>query len=156
MIGAKDALGASFYGAFVDAFGGRDGVELLMSVGASVDSFTDLPRNVTVRRHVPQTAVLAHTDVFFSHMGANSMHEALFHGVPLVCSPHWGDMIANTERVVALGAGVHLPLTEISAVRVAAAAERAIACRANAARLAGSLEAGGGLERALQIIAART
>lgn len=152
IIGAKDALGPSFYAPFIEAFGGRDGVELLMSAGAAVDSLSDSPANVTVRRSVPQTAVLAHTDVFVSHMGANSMHESLFHGVPLVCVPHWGDMIQNTARVVAQGAGVQLPLAEISVARVAAEVERASTCRANAVRLAGSLEAGGGLARALQII----
>jgi MGT family glycosyltransferase len=154
IIGAKTGLERSFYQPFIDAFGGRDGVELLLSAGAAVDSFGDLPSNITVRRFVPQTAVLAHTDVFVSHMGANSMHESLFHGVPLVCVPHSGDQPQNAARVVEEGAGVLLPLAEISAARVAAEVERVTGAsfRANAVRLAERLQAGGGLERALRII----
>jgi UDP:flavonoid glycosyltransferase YjiC (YdhE family) len=82
------------------------------------------------------------------------MHEALFHGVPLVCAPHFGDQPQNAARVVAQGAGVLLPLAEISTARVAESVERAStdAYRANAARLGERLQAGGGLERALQIL----
>jgi len=154
VIGAKDALDPTFYRTFIDAFGDRDGFELLMSVGAAVDSFADLPRNVTVRRSVPQLAVLANTDVFISHMGANSMHESLFHGVPLVCMPHGGDQPLNSRRVVEQGAGVLLPRAELSPEAIAVAVERATSdsVRANAARLAGRLESGGGLPRAMQVI----
>jgi UDP:flavonoid glycosyltransferase YjiC (YdhE family) len=125
-----------------------------VSAGASASSFGALPENVTVRPSVPQTAVLANTDVFISHMGANSMHEALFYGVPLVCVPHAGDGPQNAERVVAQGAGVLMPLGEISAPRVFDEVERASgpSFRANAARLSTSLRACGGLERALQVI----
>lgn len=154
VLGGKAGLGTSFFAPFIDAFAERDGYELLISAGPTAASFGTLPKNVTVRRSVPQTAVLAHTDVFVSHMGANSMHEALYYGVPLVCVPHSGDGPQNTERVVAQGAGVHLPLGEISAERVFAEALRVSGApyRANAARLAKSLRAGGGLERALRVI----
>ena len=154
VIGGTKALERSFYAPFLEAFGDRDGYELLMSVGAAADSFENLPPNVTVRRSVPQVAVLAHTDVFVSHMGANSMHESLFHGVPLVCVPHWGDMLQNSARVAAQGAGVVVPLADLSAARLAAAVEQASseAMRANATRLANSLQACGGLDRALGII----
>jgi MGT family glycosyltransferase len=158
VVGGKEGLGRSFFAPFIEAFGGREGYELLLSVGGAIESFGGLPKNVTVRRSVPQTAVLAHTDVFVTHVGANSMHEALFHGVPLVCAPHFGDQPQNAKRVVAQGAGVLLPLGEISADRVVAAVERAneTPVRENAARLARSLRAGGGLERALDVIDARS
>jgi MGT family glycosyltransferase len=154
VLGGKTGLGTSFFAPFIDAFGGREGYELLLSAGATASSFGALPSNVTVRRSVPQTAVLAHTDVFVSHMGANSMHEALFYGVPLVCVPQAGDGPQNADRVVAQGAGVLMPLGEVSAERVVAEVERASgpSFRANAARLATSLRACGGLERALRVI----
>jgi MGT family glycosyltransferase len=154
VVGGNTGLDSSFFAPFIDAFGGRDGYELLISAGAAAESFGELPRNATVRRSVPQTAVLAHTDVFVTHVGANSMHEALFCGVPLVCVPHFGDQPRNAERVVAQGAGVLLPPGELSAARVAVEVERVngVPFRANAARLAASLRAKGGLERALQVI----
>lgn len=154
VLGGKSGLGTSFFAPFIDAFGGRDGYELLLSAGATASSFGALPSNVTVRRSVPQTAVLAHTDVFITHVGANSMHEALFHGVPLVCVPHSGDGPQNAQRVVAEGAGVLMLPGEISAARAVAEVERVngASFRANASRLATSLRAGGGLERALRVI----
>jgi len=154
IVGGTEGLAPSFFAPFIEAFGGRDGDELLMSVGAAAESFGALPPNVTVRRSVPQTAVLEHTDVFVTHVGANSMHEALFHGVPLVCVPHFGDQPQNAMRVVAEGAGVILPLEELSAARVREEVARAngASFHENAARLSRSLRAGGGLERALQVI----
>jgi UDP:flavonoid glycosyltransferase YjiC (YdhE family) len=82
------------------------------------------------------------------------MHEALFHGVPLVCAPHFGDQPQNAARVVAEGAGVLMPPSEISAARVAAEVERVSgeSFRANAARLSTKLRACGGLERALSLM----
>jgi MGT family glycosyltransferase len=153
-VGGKTGLEPSFFAPFVEAFGGREGYELLLSVGAAAGSFGVVPKNVSVRRFVPQTAVLARTDVFVTHVGANSMHEALFHGVPLVCTPHFGDQHQNAARVVAEGAGVLLPTGEISASRVAAQVERVggDSFRANAARLSTKLRACGGLERALRVI----
>jgi MGT family glycosyltransferase len=158
VVGGKSGLEPSFFAPFIEAFGDRDGVELLVSAGAAAESFGALPKNVTVRRFVPQTAVLANTDVFVTHMGANSMHEGLFHGVPLVCSPHFGDQPHNAERVVAQGAGVLLPPAELSAPRVADAVESADcdSVRSNALRLSKSLRACGGLERALGVIEKRS
>ena len=161
VVGGDAGLDPSFFAPFVDAFGDREGYELLVSARAAADSFGalgPLPHNVAVRRSVPQTAVLAHTDVFVTHVGANSMHEGLFHGVPLVCVPHFGDQPQNADRVAAQGAGALVPLAEISAARVTAEVERVNgeSFRANAARLAASLRAGGGLERALRIIEGAT
>jgi MGT family glycosyltransferase len=154
VVGGKTGLEPSFFAPFIEAFGGREGTELPLSAGAAAESFGELPANVTVRRSVPQIAVLAHTDVFITHVGANSMHEALFHGVPLVCVPHFGDQPQNAERVVGQGAGVLLPLAELTAARVASEVERAgsESMRANAARLATKLRACGGLDRALRVI----
>jgi MGT family glycosyltransferase len=154
VIGGKTGLESSFFAPFIEAFADREGYEVLLSVGAAAESFGPVPKNIHVRRFVPQTAVLQHTDVFVSHMGANSMHEALFHGVPLVCTPHFGDQPQNAARVVAEGAGVLLPLAEISAARVATEVERASGAsfRATAARLSTRLRACGGLDRALRAI----
>jgi MGT family glycosyltransferase len=155
VVGGRSGLDKAFFAPFIEAFGDRDGYELLLSVGPAVESFGAVPKNVTVRRFVPQPAVLERTDVFITHVGANSMHEALYHGVPLVCIPHFGDQPQNAERVVAQGAGVILPLGEIRATRIATEVQSVNedgSFRANAARLAKKLRACGGLERALKVV----
>jgi len=156
VVGGKLGLGPSFFAPFVEAFGDREGYELLLSVGAMAESFGVVPKNVIVRRSVPQTAVLAHTDVFVTHVGANSMHEGLFHGVPLVCMPHFGDQRQNADRVLAEGAGVLLPIGEISPERVSTEVDRVSghSFRVRAAGLARKLRACGGLERAVRVIEA--
>ncbi|HEX2733177.1 MAG TPA: nucleotide disphospho-sugar-binding domain-containing protein [Polyangiaceae bacterium] len=154
VVGGKAGLERSFFAPFIDAFSERAGYQLLLSVGASAALFGPLPNNVTVRQFVPQTAVLAHTDAFITHAGANSLHEALFNAVPLVCVPHFGDQPQNAARVADQGAGVVLPLDQISAARVSAEVERVFgeSYRSNAARLAQALGACGGLERALGVV----
>lgn len=154
VVGGERGLDPGFFAPFIEAFGGREGDELLLSAGAAAPSFGMLPSNVTVRRFVPQLGVLAHTDVFVTHAGANSLHEALLLGVPLVCVPHFGDQPQNATRVAAQGAGVVVPPSELTAARISAEVGRAggESFRQNAARLAASLRACGGLERALRVL----
>lgn len=49
--------------------------------------------------------VLGHPRVraFVSHCGANSVHEAIFHGVPVVAVPFFDDQRYNGPRLVQLG-----------------------------------------------------
>jgi MGT family glycosyltransferase len=155
--GGRSGLAPSFFAPFIDAFAGCDDYEVLVSVGATVppEALGALPANVTVRQSVPQLAVLQRTDVFVTHGGANSMHEALFHGVPLVCIPHFGDQPANARRVVAAGAGVELPLAELSSARVASDVARVLdepSHAENARRMGERLRAAGGLARARAVL----
>ncbi|WP_242891911.1 glycosyltransferase [Actinomadura litoris] len=62
----------------------------MLSVGRDADpsGLGPLPANVEAHRHVPQPAVLAHTDVFVTHAGMNSTMEALAAAVPMVAVPH--------------------------------------------------------------------
>jgi MGT family glycosyltransferase len=154
VVGGAAGPDHTFFAPFIEAFGDREGYELLLSVRGAAGSFGPVPKNVQVRRTVPQLAVLERTDVFVTHAGANSMHEALFHGVPLVCVPHFGDQPQNAARVVAEGAGVLMPPNEISATRVALEVERVRGAshRGNAARIATSLRACGGRDHALGVI----
>ena len=152
-------LRPEFFRPFIDAFGPNDGWEVLISIGKQTepDSLGPLPSHVSVRQSVPQVALLPHVDVFVSHVGANSMHEALFHGVPLVCIPHFGDQPLNAERVANAGAGVSLPVSEVSAARVRAEIERVAsdpAFRNNAQRVSQELRACGGIEQALRVLGA--
>ncbi|EEA25565.1 hypothetical protein TMatcc_006206 [Talaromyces marneffei ATCC 18224] len=59
---------------------------------------------------VPQRAILDHPSVclYLSHCGASSTMEAVFHGVPVVAMPVYGDQLANGKRLEAAGVGINM------------------------------------------------
>jgi predicted glycosyltransferase len=52
--------------------------------------------------------VLSRSDVFVTHGGCNSFHEALLHRVPVVVVPFFGDQALVARRAAELGIGVDL------------------------------------------------
>ena len=66
---------------------------------------------------VPQRAVLAHPSVclFLSHCGASSTAETVFHGVPVLAMPGYGDQLGHSMRLEAAGAGLRLDKHRFSA-----------------------------------------
>ncbi|XP_066289814.1 UDP-glucuronosyltransferase 2C1-like [Branchiostoma lanceolatum] len=71
---------------------------------------TGLGNNTKLMSWLPQNDLLAHpkTQAFLSHAGLNGAYEALYHGVPMVCLPLFGDQPGSAARVVAKGLGVKL------------------------------------------------
>lgn len=146
-----------FFRACIDALGAGPR-PLVLAVGAAVDpgDLGPLPPGVHVRAHVDQFAVLERADVFITHCGMNSVHEALTLGVPLVLFPQAADQPLVARRVAALGAGVRLRgrLPDAAAIRAAVAAASAPPVRAAAARLGADLRAGGGAAQAADVVEA--
>ncbi|KAL3471496.1 hypothetical protein BJX99DRAFT_237386 [Aspergillus californicus] len=58
----------------------------------------------------PQRAILDHPSVclYLSHCGASSTMEAVYHGVPVVAMPVYGDQLANGKRLEAAGVGINM------------------------------------------------
>ena len=69
-----------------------------------------IPTNVYIMDWMPQNDLLAHpkVKVFVTHSGNNGQHEALYHGVPMVAMPLFGDQPYNAQRMVYKGFGVAL------------------------------------------------
>ncbi len=79
---------ASFYRTAFEAFAGHS-AQFILSAGHHLDlrSLDPVPENFIVRPAVPQLELLPKVDLFVTHGGANSLNEALYHGVPVVVIP---------------------------------------------------------------------
>lgn len=95
--------------------------QVIMSVGnlVEIESFGELPENISVHNHVDQIAVLSQADVFLSHCGMNSVNESLYYQVPLVMYPQTSEQGGVATRVSMLGAGIPLQKNSSSTIREA-------------------------------------
>ena len=66
--------------------------------------------NVEVVQYADQWRALGVADLFITHHGVNSTHEAVFHRVPMLSYPFFTDQPALAARCQQLGIAV--PLTE--------------------------------------------
>ncbi|KAI4462084.1 UDP-glucosyltransferase [Holotrichia oblita] len=76
----------------------------------------DLPPNVIIRKWFPQSDLLAHPNVklFITHGGILSTIEALYHSVPIVGIPVFGDQAMNMANAVLRGQGVVVQYSELT------------------------------------------
>lgn len=92
----------ALFRAIVDAVTDQP-VQLVCSV-ADLD-LGPLPPNVLACRYVPQLALLARTAVMITHGGANSVMEAIAHGVPLLVAPLCNDQVHQLHFIERAGIG---------------------------------------------------
>jgi len=94
---------------------------------------------VRVERYVDQWGALRDADLFVTHHGLNSTHEAIFHRVPMLSYPFFGDQPEMARCCQRLGLAVALadgPRAELEAPRVQRAVDTVLEQReAFAARL---------------------
>lgn len=102
------------------------GVQVVVSGGAAFPSLASgpLPSNVLLFRRVPQVDLLPRMDLVIGHGGNNSTNETLAAGKPLLVVPVGGEQHDNARRVEYLGAGLFLPLQELSPENVRRAVTR--------------------------------
>ena len=105
-----------FYHRCIEAFGGSEQYQVIMSVGKFVnieETFKEIPENFTVYNYVPQTQLLPQVDVFITHAGFNSTSEGLASGASLVLVPQAVDQFDVAKVVEGLNAGIALNKHEI-------------------------------------------
>lgn len=71
---------------------------------------SNLGNNTKLVEWMPQNDLLGHSNIkaFLSHGGLNSIYEAMYHGVPVVGIPLFGDHYDTMTRVQAKGMGILL------------------------------------------------
>ena len=75
------------------------------------------PSKIYVSPWIPQNDILGHPKVkaFVSHCGKNGQYEALYHAVPVVAVPIFGDQPYNAERMRVKGFAEVLDLRDSTA-----------------------------------------
>jgi UDP:flavonoid glycosyltransferase YjiC (YdhE family) len=86
-------------------------VRAVISLGGRLEADRVAVRqpNVSIAHYVDQWRILQATDLFVTHHGLNSTHEGIFHGVPMVSYPFFGDQPGLAKRCQDLGLAI--PLT---------------------------------------------
>jgi MGT family glycosyltransferase len=94
----KDAMAAlASLHAQVVLVAGAEGVKRLRA---------EAPENCIVVDAIPQLEVLPRTSVFLMHGGVGSMHESLWHGVPLVAVPQQLEQLVTAMTAQDAGAAI--------------------------------------------------
>ena len=81
--------------------------------------------NIMTMPWVPQNDILGHphTKLFISHCGHNAQVEALYHAVPIICLPIFGDQHYNALRIQQKGYGLYVNIAEFTAETLATAVD---------------------------------
>jgi MGT family glycosyltransferase len=126
--------------------------QVVMSLGRRlpISALGQIPANVIVCDYVPQLEILERASLYLTHGGVNSIHQALYCGVPLIMVPQQVEHGMVAARMVELGAG--LLVQKQTAEKLRKAAEAILADDSysqNAKRLGKGLEKAGGVKTAV-------
>lgn len=74
------------------------------------DDLPNKPDNILIEKWLPQSDILAHPNIklFITHGGLLGSTEAVYHGVPIIGIPIYGDQELNVARAVQSGIGLKL------------------------------------------------
>ena len=111
---------------------------------------------VLISSWLPQKALLLEKSISLAllHGGMGRVHEALYSGVPCIITPISIDLFDNAMRVVQSGAGIRLDYAYITAEAITSSIRKIAEgkYRQEAKRMSVILRAGGGVERAADLV----
>jgi MGT family glycosyltransferase len=133
------------------------GLQVVMSLGGRRDPamFVDLPGNPLIVREAPQLELIKIAALVINHAGINTVLEALMEGKPMVAIPITHDQPALAARLSWLHVAEVIPERKLSgkALRSAVLGVLNDSSYGDAARaIQGKIQAGRGLERAVEVI----
>lgn len=98
-----------FFNTCIDTFSDFKGV-VVMAIGDRNDrsKIKKAPDNFIIASYVPQSEILNEADVFITHGGMNSVHDAIYFNVPFVIIPHDKDQPMIAQRLTELEAAHRL------------------------------------------------
>lgn len=89
----------------VKQFGDTDDQIVMVWDLNKVKESVTLPKNFTVRRFLNQAEILQQASLFITAGGMNSIHQALYYGVPCLLCPQQGEQLLNARQFEKLGFG---------------------------------------------------
>lgn len=92
------------------------------------DEMPGKPANVMIGKWLPQDDILAHANLklFVTHCGLGGLTESMYHGVPIVGIPMFGDQDNNAAQVVREGWGVSLSFDKLTEADLLSAIEEVL------------------------------
>ena len=114
-LGSNNTDFMNFYRMCISAFRNTN-YYVCMSIGTKCDvsQLGEIPSNFLVKSFLPQFEILKRADVFITHVGFNSVSEALYFGVPMLALPQVNDQHMVAKRLVAMQLGVTENIKELS------------------------------------------
>ncbi|XP_055917568.1 UDP-glucosyltransferase 2 [Eupeodes corollae] len=84
------------------------------------DSIKNLPKNVMIKKWMPQNDILAHKNVilFITHGGLFGTQEGTHWGKPMLCIPLYGDQHRNTIKAVREGYALSLVFSALTETKI--------------------------------------
>lgn len=80
-----------------------------VNVGGFLESYQNVPDNVSLGSWFPQPSIVAQSDLFIHHGGNNSYCEALYFGVPSLIMSYCWDGHDNSQRASETDTGISFP-----------------------------------------------
>jgi UDP:flavonoid glycosyltransferase YjiC (YdhE family) len=95
-----------FFERAIDIFGNTDFQCIITT--ADMVSLSNAPDNFYIFDYLPGSKVMEISDVVVCHGGNGTLYQALIQGTPVIGIPTFADQEHNLDRIVSLGAGIHL------------------------------------------------
>ena len=116
------------YKHILEAVGGLENVQLVLSVGKNInrENLGPIPSNTIVVRSAPQIELLKRAALCITHAGLNTTLESLAQGVPMVAIPIGYDQPGTAARIAHHGTGEYMEVDELTTDRLRSLIEKVL------------------------------